>query len=55
MCKLMEDMRNEATILGAVETLRDLAFSETEIKNRIMVKYNLTESEANNYLLKKSA
>ena len=55
MCKLMEDMRNEATILGAIETLRDLAFSEVEIKDRIVAKYNLTEAEAKNYMLKKSA
>ncbi len=55
MCKLMEDMRNEATILGAIETLRDLAFSEAEIKDRIIAKYNLTEAEAKNYMLKKSA
>ncbi len=55
MCKAWSDAQENAAILSAIDAWREVAISETEIMNRIMAKYNLSESEARNYMLKKSA
>ncbi len=63
MCKLMEDMRNEygkeiakeVAIESAIETARQFGISEDAILGNIMGRFNLTEAEAKNYMLKKSA
>ena len=55
MCKAWSDAQKDSAILATVETLRDLNFMEAEIKEKIMAKYNLTEKEAKEYMLKKSA
>ncbi len=63
MCKLMEDMRNEygkevareASITAMIEAWRTVSIPESQIKEMIMAKYNLTEAEAKGYMLKKSA
>ncbi|MCD7848220.1 MAG: Rpn family recombination-promoting nuclease/putative transposase [Oscillospiraceae bacterium] len=59
MCKLMEDMRieygKETAIKSAVETARYFGASEDAILENIMKRFDLTESEAKSYMLKKSA
>ncbi|MBQ6315901.1 MAG: flagellar biosynthesis protein FlgM [Oscillospiraceae bacterium] len=47
------EARGEAkgTIIGAVGTLRDLGFTNDEILSRIIKKYNLTQAEAESYVL----
>ncbi len=63
MCKMLEEMRNEAvqeakmpiTIAAAIDTCRDLGLGEQEIKERIISKFNLSEVEALEYMQKKSA
>ncbi len=59
MCKLMEDMRNEvaldATITSAIDTARLYGISEEVILADIMRRFNLEESKAKDYMLKKSA
>ncbi len=55
MCKLMEDMRNETAIWSAIETARQFGISDDAILDNIMSRFNLTESEAKEYMLKKSA
>lgn len=59
MCKLMEDMRNEAArdaaILAYIESARHYGVADDLIIADIMKKYNLTEQEAKDYMLKKSA
>ena len=59
MCKLMEDMRNEygrkMAIISAVDTARLYGISENVILTDIMNRFNLTEAEAKDYMLKESA
>ncbi len=59
MCYAVErwkaDSERKGTILGTIDTYRELRFSESEIMERIMTKYNLTEEEATEYMIKKSA
>ncbi len=71
MCKLMEDFRNEiiedfrndikdevareVAIETTIETARQFGISEEAILGKVMGKYNLSESEAKSYMLKKSA
>ena len=59
MCKAWSDAQTDAArkaaILSAIEAWREVGISETEIKQKIKAKYNLTEQEATEYMLKKSA
>ncbi|MCC8196586.1 MAG: hypothetical protein LIO49_07305 [Ruminococcus sp.] len=59
MCKAWSDAQKDAerngAILGTIDAWREVQISEIEIKNKIMAKYNLTEKEAAEYMLKKSA
>jgi len=59
MCKLMEDFRDEiareVSIETTIETARQFGISEEAILGNVMGKYNLSESEARSYMLKKSA
>ncbi len=63
LCKAWEDAAIEAkseglkegSILSAIDTYREFELSESEIQTKIMAKYNLTEEEAANYMIKKSA
>lgn len=55
MCKLMEDMRNEAAIKSAIDTARRYGASEDAILADIMKQFELSEAEAKSYMLKKSA
>ncbi len=59
MCKLMEDMRNEvardSAIEASIDTARQFGGSEEAILGNIMGRFNLTESEAKSYMLRKSA
>ncbi|MCD7890121.1 MAG: PD-(D/E)XK nuclease family transposase [Oscillospiraceae bacterium] len=59
MCKLIEDMRNEAAldaaITSAVDTARRYGVSEEAILADIMKQFKLSEAEAKDYMLKKSA
>lgn len=59
VCKAWSDAQNDAArkaaILSAIEAWREVGISETEIKQKIMAKYNLTDQEATEYMLKKSA
>lgn len=50
MCKVMEDMRRETAIMAVIDTCRDLKLSEDDIRKRIMIKFNLTKTEAQAYL-----
>lgn len=58
MCELIEqyaqERANEAAIEAAIEatieTLRELDRPENEIRNKIMIKYNLEEADAQEYL-----
>lgn len=51
MSKIMDEVRIEATI----DTLRDVGISESEIKEKIMAKFKLSEKEAKSYMEKKIA
>lgn len=54
MCKVLdraEARGEERFILGAVDILRDLGISNNEIIDRIQEKYNLTQAEAEAYVL----
>ncbi len=59
MCKAWSDAQKDAerngAILSAVETARQFNISEDVILENIMSRFNLTESEAKEYMLKKSA
>ncbi|MCD8373928.1 MAG: hypothetical protein LUC20_02320 [Oscillospiraceae bacterium] len=63
MCKLLEDMRNEAAataareaeIQSAIDTARRYDISEDKILADIMKQFGLTEEEAKEYMLRKSA
>ncbi len=55
MCKLMEDMRNDAAIESAIETARRYGIAENLILADIMSRFELSDSEAKAYMLKKSA
>ncbi|MCC8130196.1 MAG: PD-(D/E)XK nuclease family transposase [Oscillospiraceae bacterium] len=67
MCKLMDDFKNEITeevtkrvsketaIISAVDTARLYGIAEEVIFNDIMKRFDLSESEARSYMLKKSA
>lgn len=59
MCKLMDDFRNEVAretgIRTTIDTARQFGASEEAILGNIMGKFNLSESEARSYMLKKSA
>ncbi len=59
MCKLMEDLRDEiardSAIEASIDTARQFGGSEEAILGNIMGRFNLTESEAKSYMLKKSA
>lgn len=50
MCKVMEDMRRETAVLALIDGYRDIKMDETEIKKRIMAKFNLTKTEAQAYM-----
>ncbi|MCC8125899.1 MAG: hypothetical protein LIO92_00655 [Clostridiales bacterium] len=51
MCKAWR----EESILATIEAWREVEIPEADIKKRIMAKYDLTEKEAAEYMLKKSA
>ncbi|MCD7847732.1 MAG: hypothetical protein LUG49_06875 [Oscillospiraceae bacterium] len=51
MCKAWKD----EAIVTTIETLREVNISDAVIKEKIMTKYSLTEREAKDYLLEKSA
>ncbi len=51
VCKAWKD----EAIVTTIETLREVNISDPVIEEKIMAKYNLTESEAKDFLLKKSA
>ncbi len=55
MCKLMEEYGKEVSIKSAVDTARRYGASESAILADIMEQFGLSESEAKDYLLKKSA
>lgn len=55
MCKILEDMRNEAAILMLIEGYRDIDMAESEIEERVMKKFNLTKERVKEYMLGKSA
>lgn len=59
MSKLIEDMLTEygkeMAIVSAVDTARRYCVSESVILADIMKRFNLSESEAESYMLKKSA
>ncbi len=55
MCKAWSDAQKDSAIFATIDTWREVPISEAEIKDKIMAKYNLNESEAKNYMLKKSA
>ncbi|MCD7750473.1 MAG: hypothetical protein LUI10_01815 [Lachnospiraceae bacterium] len=59
MCKAWSDAQKDAErngmILGTIDAWREVEISEAEIKKKIMAKYDLTEKEAAEYMLKKSA
>ena len=54
MCKAMEDYTKKMKILGAVEMLRDLGMDNQSIIEKIMDKFNLTQSAAEEYVLPKA-
>ncbi len=51
VCKAWKD----EAIVTTIETMREVNISDPVIEEKIMAKYNLTESEAKDFLLKKSA
>ena len=51
MCKAWKD----EAILNSIETARQFNISEDAILENIMSRFDLTESEAKEYMLKKSA
>ncbi len=59
MCKMLEEMRNEAvekaTIPITIKAYRAIGMSEQEIKEWIISNFNLSEVEALEYMQKKSA
>ncbi|MCD7785949.1 MAG: Rpn family recombination-promoting nuclease/putative transposase [Oscillospiraceae bacterium] len=55
MCKLLEDMRNEALIVGYIEAARYYGATDDVIAKDIVNKYGITDEQARNYMLKKSA
>ncbi len=55
MCKMLEEMRNETAILATIDTCQTLKVPEAEIKSMIMDKYNLTETQALDYMNQKIA
>ncbi len=54
VCKMVEDLTRESAVFASIEAWRDVEISEDEIKRMIMAKYNLTEEQAKDYMLKKS-
>lgn len=58
MCKIMEELkeegkaegRAEGKILGTIETLKSMNFSDAEIIQHMQEKYNLTEEQVKEYL-----
>lgn len=58
MCKIMEELkeegkaegRAEGKILGTIETLKSMNFSDAEIIQHMQEKYNLTEEQVKKYL-----
>lgn len=55
MCKAWSDAQAEAAILAYIESARHYGASDAVIMADIMKKYNLTEEQAKDYMLKKSA
>ncbi len=55
MCKAWQDAKKETAILTAIELWRDEKISDEIIKKRIMAKYNLSDKEAEDYMLKTSS
>ncbi len=55
MCKLLEDMRNEALIVGYIEAARYYGAADDVIMKDIVTKYGITEEQAKDFMLKKSA
>ncbi len=63
MCKILEDMRNEAAreaareaaILMLIEGYRDINMAESEIEERVMKKFNLSRERVKEYMFGKSA
>ncbi|MCD8069280.1 MAG: hypothetical protein LUE87_10430, partial [Lachnospiraceae bacterium] len=50
-----EFVAQETAILTTIETLRDIDFSESEIREKIMAKYNLSEKKAAEYMIQRIA
>ncbi|MCD8214714.1 MAG: PD-(D/E)XK nuclease family transposase [Clostridiales bacterium] len=63
MCKVLEDMRNEAAakaakesaILTLIEAYREFNVAESDIKEKIMKKFDISEAKAKEYMLGRSA
>lgn len=55
MCKAWNDAQAEAEIKSAINTARRYKISEDKILADIMEQFGLTEQEAKDYMLKKSA
>ncbi len=55
MCKAWSDAQKDAEIRSAVNTARRYGISDSKIREDIIAQFDLTESEANSYMLKKSA
>lgn len=59
MCKLLEDMRNEAArdaeIQSAIDTARFYGVPDETILSDLMKRFGLTEEKAKEYMLRKSA
>lgn len=57
MCELIEEYANkkvkEACIRTAIEIFRQVGVPDAEIAQQIQIKYGLTKSETENYLIEK--
>ena len=50
MCNAIQKIEERAAIKATIDTLRDVKFSEPDIKIKIMTKYNLSEEDACAYM-----
>ena len=54
MCELFDGLAEQAKLEGSIityiQTCKEFDVSNDDLKNRVMVKFNLSETDCNNYI-----